>query len=157
MKKILNHIEEYLICIVFMFMLGLTFVNVIFRYFLTSSLSFTEEFTCALFVLLCVLGTAVAAKHQAHLGLSVLTELLSERGRQFAAAAANILGVVFSLILMITGIQMAYTEYVLKQLTIALQWPEWIYGSFLPIGAAFMAIRFGQATVACLKKAREVQ
>lgn len=151
-----SHFEELLSCFVFVFMLGLTFVNVIFRYCFSASISFTEEITCALFVLLCMLGAAIAAKHQTHLGLSVITERLKEKPRLFMAVIANILGVVFSLFLLFTGIKMTYNEYVLKQISISLQWPEWIYGSFLPIGSFFMAIRFGQSALSCIRAMKAV-
>lgn len=144
MKKLVSHFEEYVSCIVFMVMLGLAFVNVIFRNFATS-ISFTEEITTSLFVLLCMLGTSIAAKDGAHLGLSVLTEFMSEKNRNRFAFGGNLLGIVFSLVLFWTGVEMVIVEYQMKQISIALQWPQWIYGSFLPIGAFLMAIRFGQA------------
>ncbi len=152
MKKILSHFEEYLCCVLFMGMLGLGFTNVVFRYALSASISFTEEIICACFVLLCMLGTAVVAKNQEHLGVTVFIERMSERNRTLCAILANVLGIVFSLILIGTGFGMVMQQYAVKQLSVALQWPEWIFGSFLPFGAAMMALRFGQATFACLKK-----
>ena len=152
MKKFLSNFEEYVCCILFMGMLGLGFINIIGRYFLSASISFTEELLCACFVLLCMLGTAVVAKTQEHLGVTVLVEQMSERHRTICAVIANVLGVVFSLILIDTGLGMVIQQYNLNQLSIALQWPEWIFGSFLPFGAAMMALRFGQATFVCVKK-----
>ncbi|MEM5781234.1 MAG: TRAP transporter small permease [Lawsonibacter sp.] len=144
MKKLLNHFEEYLSCLVFMVMLALAFVNVIFRNF-AASISFTEEITTSLFVLLCMLGTSIAARDQGHLGLSVVTEFLSEKKRLWFSVGGNLLGVIFSAILFYTGIGMVVTEYVMGQISIALQWPQWIYGSFLPFGAFCMILRFAQA------------
>ena len=157
MKKLLNHFEEYICCVLFMGMLGLAFTNVVFRYLLAASIAFTEEITCASFVLLCMLGTSIVAKHQAHLGVSVVTEQMSERNRNIAALAANILGIVFCLVLIRTGFGMVMQQYRVQQITIALQWPQWIYGSFLPFGATMMAIRFGQAAMDCLKKIKEAK
>ena len=28
-----------------------------------------------------------------------------------------------------------------------MQWPEWIFGAFIPFGAVFLTIRFAQATI----------
>lgn len=154
MKKILSNFEEILSGIVLLFMLALTFVNVVFRG-ISTSISFTEEITTALFVLLCMLGTAVAAKRQAHLGLSLVTERMKPQNQVITACVGNLLGVVLSLVMLYTGIMMAYRQYDLRQITIALQWPEWIYGSFVPIGAAFMAIRFGQAALENIKRLKE--
>lgn len=156
MKKILNHFEEYLCAVVFMVMLALTFVNVVFRN-LSASISFTEEITTSLFVLLCMLGTSIAARDQGHLGLSVLTEMLSEKKRALFACGGNILGAVFSLILLYTGMGMVINEFVMEQISIALQIPQWIYGSFMPIGAFCMTCRFLQAAAANLKHFKEVK
>ena len=38
-------------------------------------------------------------------------------------------------------------EYILGQVTPSMQWPEWIYGCFVPFGAAFMTLRFAQITL----------
>ena len=154
MKKILNGIEEGIAGVVFVVMLTLAFLNVIFRNFATS-ISFTEEITTSLFVLLCMMGTSIAAKEQGHLGLSVLTELMPRKAQLFFALIANILGVVFSLVLLKTGIDMVVVEYKMKQISIALQWPQWIYGSFLPFGAFFMAVRFAQAGYPNIKSMKE--
>jgi C4-dicarboxylate transporter DctQ subunit len=154
MKKFLTHIEEYLCCVLFMGMLGLAFTNVVFRYLLSASISFTEEIICAGFVLLCMLGTAIVAKNQAHLSVSVLVERMSERNRNIFALIANILSIIFCLILIDTGLDMTIRQYQVKQITIALQWPEWIYGACLPFGATMMAIRFGQAAIDRFKKLR---
>lgn len=151
MKKFLSNFEAGLGSLVLVIMLGLAFINVIFRYFLSASISYTEEITCALFVLLCVLGTSIAAKDRGHLGLSLITEHLSERTQTIFSLVANVLGVLFSLILVYTGVGMAYSEYKMNQISITLQWPEWIYGSFLPIGALFMSVRFAQVAHSDLK------
>ncbi len=144
-KKIFNNIEEFLSAIVMFVMLNLTFANVIARYFLSSSISFTEEITTSLFVLLCALGAAIAVKRNAHLGLSLITDRFSEKWQKRFAVIGNSLGAIFSIILAYTGVKMAHHEYVLEQISITLQWPEWIYGSFVPIGATFIAVRFIQS------------
>lgn len=150
MKKLLNHFEEYVSCVIFVIMLGLTFLNVIFRNF-AASISFTEEITTSLFVPLCMLGTAIAAREGSHLGLSILTEFLSMKNRWRFAFLANVLGVIFSVMLLYTGIGMVYIEYKMNQISIALQWPQWIYGSFFVFGAFFMTIRFWQAAVSSIR------
>lgn len=156
MKKFLNHFEEAVSCVVMVVMLALTFANVVMRNF-AASISFTEEITTSLFVLLCMMGTAIAAREQEHLGLGVITDLLSEKTRHFIAIFANLLGVVFSLILLDTGIDMVRVEYQLKQISIALQWPQWIYGSFLPISALCMTVRFLQASICNYKDWRAMK
>lgn len=70
---------------------------------------------------------------------------------------ADILGIIFSIVLIVTGIQMVISEYVMKQISIALQIPQWIYGAFLPFGALLMTIRFTQAMIDNIKALKEVE
>ena len=151
--KLLDRIEEILSIFVFMLMLILTFINVIMRNF-SASISFTEEITTSFFVLLCMLGTSIAARAHAHLGLSVLTEQLPEKLRSIVALIGNFLGIVFSLVLFVTGVQMVVTEYIAKAISIALQIPQWLYGLFIPVGAFLMMVRFFQAMLDDLKVVR---
>lgn len=157
MKKILGNFEEVICTIVLAVMLVFTFANVISRYFLHASISFTDEITSNLFVLLSIMGTAVAARRNAHLGLSIITDRLSEKARGRAVCIANILSAIFGLILLYTGILMVQNQMRINSKTITLQWPEWIYGSFLPIGAFFIIIRFGMESIKCFRKAKEIK
>ena len=156
MKKFFNRFEEYISAIVFVVMLALTFANVVMRNFATA-ISFTEEITTSLFVLLCTMGTAIAARDQGHLGLGIVTEMLPQRTRVAFAIAGNLLGVAFSAILLYTGYHMVVLEYEMEQISIALQWPQWIWGSFLPLGAACMAVRFAQAMVTNIKEFKNTE
>jgi C4-dicarboxylate transporter DctQ subunit len=53
----------------------------------------------------------------------------------------------FCLLIVIFGVQMVMSQYHLGQETATMQWPEWIYGLFVPFGAVFMTIRFAQVTI----------
>ena len=47
------------------------------------------------------------------------------------------------------------SKYRLGQETANMQWPEWIYGAFVPIGAAFAAIAFFQTMLVMCKEYKE--
>jgi TRAP-type C4-dicarboxylate transport system permease small subunit len=157
MKKHLLNIEEYIAYITLVIMTALAFANVVSRYVLHYSISFTEEITCGLLVLLCVMGTAIGAKKGTHLGLSIVTEFMKPKSRLLTAMAGNILSFIFCAILFVEGVKMVQNQIWLEQLTLALQWPEAIYGSFLPFGAAVMSIRFLQAAQRDYKKYKEAK
>ena len=72
--RIFDKIEEILAAACLIVMTILTFANVVVRYLFSASFSFSEEITTYLFVLLSMLGTAIAAKRRAHLGLSIVTD-----------------------------------------------------------------------------------
>ena len=47
---------------------------------------------------------------------------------------------------------MVISQYQMGQETATMQWPEWIYGSFVPIGAAFAMMAFLQTMVQMYKE-----
>ena len=144
---ILDMIEEYISVLCLVIMTVLTFANVVSRYVFHASLSFSEEITTYLFILLSLLGTAIAAKRRAHLGLSILTDKVSPKAKKYMLVFGFALSAVLSLLLLYYGIQMVISEYNFGQVTASMQWPEWVYGCFVPFGAIFMTIRFAQAAV----------
>ena len=145
--KILDRIEEAICIICLIAMTTLVFANVFSRYVLHLSLSFSEEITTNLFVLLSMMGTAIAARRRAHLGLSILTDAVSPKTRRTLLIFGYALCTVFCFAVFFYGIKMVRNEYILGQVTPSMQWPEWIYGCFVPFGAAFMTLRFAQVTL----------
>ncbi len=143
--KILDWIEEGICAVCMVVMTALTFANVIARYVFSASFSFSEEITTYLFVLLSLMGTAIAAKRRAHLGLTILTDAVSPQVKKVLLLIGYGLAVLFSAAILVFGILMVKNQIMLGQRTAAMQWPEWIYGSFVPFGAVFVTIRFAQA------------
>lgn len=143
-NKILDYIEESLCCVCLIIMTALTFVNVLSRYVFNASLSFSEEITTYLFVLLSLLGAAIAAKRGAHLGFTLLSEHVGEKVGRILGIISMAAATLFSGIICYFGIFMVINQFNKGQVTGAMQLPEWIFGSFVPLGALFVTIRFAQ-------------
>ena len=109
----------------------LVFINVIARFVFNNPLAVADEMSCYLFVLMSFMGTAIAARRKAHLGLTLLTDKLSPN-------AARIVPTVMS-------------QYQMGQQTATMQWPEWIYGLFVPLGGAFSMVAFLDGTIKIAK------
>ncbi len=150
-KKFLGNIEEILCAICLSVMTMIAFINVIARFLLSASLSFTDEITTYLFVLLSLLGSAVAAKRGAHLGLTVVLDVVSPSVRKVLKTIGFLFAVLFSGSIFYYGIFMVKSQMERGQITANMQWPEWIFGSFVPIGAFFLTIRFIQVFIYELK------
>lgn len=155
MKKFLSGFEDGFCALVLGIMTILTFVNVIARYILKSSMPFVEELTRLGLVILSLMGAALAAKRAAHLGLSVLTDMLPKSKQKWVNFLANICGIIFSALIMYFGFFMAKNEYDLGQLTAGMQWPEWMFGMFVPISGAILLIRYIQLAIKCLTDKEE--
>lgn len=85
MKKFFNNIENYLMAFGLTVMTFITVINVISRKLLGLSMSFLEELTTTMFILISLLGAAQVARKGGHLGLSALTDLLPKKYQKFVA------------------------------------------------------------------------
>ncbi len=153
--KIIDKIEEILSAACLIVMTILTFANVVARYVFSASFSFSEEITTYLFVLLSLLGTAIAAKRSAHLGLSIVTDAVNDKTRKVLHMIGFTVASLFCLAIFYYGILMVMNQRMLGQVTAGMQWPEWIFGSFVPIGAFFASVRFIQALVNEIRNKKE--
>ncbi len=138
----LEKIEKFVACVCVSVMAVLVFANVIARYVFNHSLAVSDEISTYLFVLMSFMGTAIAARRRAHLGLSIITDHVSPRARLVINISMYGISALFCLLIVIFGVQMVISQYQMGQETATMQWPEWIYGSFVPVGAAFAAIAF---------------
>ena len=139
MNKVLDYIEEVLVCACLVVMTGLTFVNVVSRYVFSASLSFSEEITTYLFVLLSLLGSAIAAKRGAHLGLTLITDHVGPKAGRVLGIISMIFATLFSALICYYGVFMTINQFTKGQLTAGTQLP-----AFVPVGALFVMVRFGQ-------------
>ena len=131
MKKavnILNSLEDYILAVMLLVMTVLAFVNVVARYVFLA-------------------GAAVALKNHSHLGLSIITDHLSPKGRKIAGLFGCVCGVFFCAVAIYYGVLMTVKEHANNVLTQGMQWPEYLFGMWLPIGCAVLCIRFIQWAV----------
>ena len=150
----LEKIEKFVACVCVSVMAVLVFANVIARYVFNHSLAVSDEISTYLFVLMSFMGTAIAARRRAHLGLSIITDRVSPRARLVINISMYGISALFCLLIVIFGVQMVISQYQMGQETATMQWPEWIYGSFVPVGAAFAAIAFLEGMVDMYKEYR---
>lgn len=151
MKEILENLEDHFCAAVLLVMTVLTFVNVVARYVFLMSMPFVEELTRLGLMILSLLGASIAFKRKAHLGLSIITDSLSAKTSRYFFAFGDLLGVGFGIVLLYYGYDMVSAEYVNKLETTGMQWPEWVFGIWVPIGGLIMIIRNLQLTVARFK------
>ena len=141
-KKYLDHIDEFICAVLLFIMTCVTFTNVLSRYVLHMSISASEEIATLLFILLSLMGSAIAVKRRAHLGLTIITDHLPPKVQSLTTIFGYLCGIAFCAVLAYEGVIMTINEYKLGILTISMNWPEWIFWSFVPIGAACMVLHF---------------
>lgn len=154
MKKVLKELEDHFCAAILLVMLLLTFVNVVARKVFNSSMPFVEELTTCGLMMLSIIGAAVAARRGAHLGLSLLTDVMPQKAQRYVALTGDLLAAVFSGTVVYYGYFMVENEFRNHLLTAGMSWPEWMYGMWLPIGGAVLLIRYVQLAISNFKAAK---
>lgn len=149
--KFIEKFEKFVACASVSVMAILVFVNVIARFIFNSPLAVADEMSCYLFVLMSFMGTAIAARRKAHLGLTIVTDKLSPSAARKVQVLMYLIAAMFCLLIVVFGIEMVMSQYTLGQETATMQWPEWIYGLFVPVGAAFALLAFLSVAVKTAK------
>lgn len=143
--RVLDRMEEYLCAVILLFMALLGFANVAVRYLTTFSLAFSEELLVNLFVWLSLLGIAIGVKRQAHLGVTVLTDLFPRSWQRVVLALAAVAGIVLFVIVLRQGWELTLIQRSWGARSYSLDLPMWWFSAGIPVGAAFVLIRLLQA------------
>ena len=145
-KKLMNAlaaVEKVILVIATLLILVLTVGNVLSRYVIHRSWSFTEELVVAVFVLITLLAAALACREQDGLvSLTLVTDRLPEKLKKPSVILITVLSIIFSVILFKYGMDKVLTQLANGKRTFVLNWPEWIFWSFVPIGAGCMILHF---------------
>ncbi len=144
-KKLMNALaglEKLVLEIATVLILVLTVGNVFSRKVIHQSWSFTEELVVAVFVLITLLAAALACRDGELVNLTILTDRLPAQVRKGFLLFSTILSVAFTAVLFKYGLDKVITQMQNGKRTFVLNWPEWIFWSFVPIGAACMILHF---------------
>ena len=157
-KKIMNAVaaaEKIVLVVSTILILVLTVGNVFSRKVIHRSGSFTEELVVAVFVLITLIAAALAAREGELVSLTLLTDRLPEKLRKPSVLLITALNLIFTAILFGYGMDKVITQLENGKRTFVLNWPEWIFWSFVPIGAACMILHFIECCVDFCNKDRE--
>lgn len=137
MSKAIAYIENTILAITLAVMSILAFANIVSRYLFHYSISFTEEVTVNLFVLLTFLGAAAGIRNNAHLGFTMLFDKLSGVPKKFLIVFTCALISAIFLIFVYFGYDMVSFQIESDQKTPALGWNQWVFTLGFPIGCLF--------------------
>jgi len=85
--------------------------------------------------------------------LTLVTDRLPKKLKKPSVILITVLSIVFSAILFKYGMDKVLTQLANGKRTFVLNWPEWIFWSFVPIGAGCMILHFIEYCLDfCLKK-----
>ncbi|RDK11145.1 TRAP transporter small permease [Cupriavidus lacunae] len=139
--RVSPRIEDWIGVIVMVLLVGITFANVVVRYFTDESFAWTEEFSVFLMIVLAlVAGSAAVARDR-----NIRIEFFFERGseaRQKRLAILSALGVaVMFIALAVLGARITWDEYTYGETSPGIGVPSWWYSVWLPVLSAGIALR----------------
>ncbi|MCM3568504.1 TRAP transporter small permease [Neobacillus mesonae] len=137
MSKAIAYIENTILAVTLGIMSILAFANVVSRYLFHYSISFTEEVTVNLFVLLTFLGAAAGIRMNAHLGFTMLFDKLSGVPKKALIILSCALISVIFLIFVYFGYDMVSFQIESEQKTPSLGWNQWVFTLGFPVGCLF--------------------
>ena len=135
-------VEKAVLAATMIMILVLTVGNVFSRKVIHQSWSFTEELVVAIFVLITLLGAALSAREGGLVGLNLVTERLPKSCKKPVIILITLFSVAFMGILFYYGMDKVLAQLANQKRTFVLNWPEWIFWSFVPIGAGCMILHF---------------
>lgn len=139
--RVSPRIEDWVGVIVMVLLVGITFANVVVRYFTDESFAWTEEFSVFLMIVLAlVAGSAAVARDR-----NIRIEFFFERGsaarqRRLAILSALAVAVMF-IALAVLGARITWDEYTFGETSPGIGVPSWWYSIWLPVLSAGIALR----------------
>lgn len=149
--KLLTRAENVLVATTFAIMTIVAFVNVVSRYALHGSLSWTAEIVTALAVFLIMIGTSAAVRLDIHPGFTLVRDTARGWGRAVVVIAIGVLTLAFFVLLAWLGLDQVTTQMGQGRVTPSLALPQWTLSLAIPIGATLGAIRVIQNTIATVR------
>lgn len=141
LKWLDEHFEEYILIALSIFTVVIIFSQVVMRYVFNSSLSWSEEIARYGFIWLIYIGVSYGVKKRKHLRVDAITMLFEEKGTAVIKMIANILFLIFALVIAYYGLDIVTK---ITRESAALQIPmEYVYAS-LAFGMILTSIRLIQ-------------
>jgi len=133
-------VEKLVLIIVSVIVTVITFVNVVTRYGVHLSFSWSQELVVNLFILMVFLGTALCAREGSLISLSLVFDNVGVKAKKIMTVIITVFSLVFYWVLIQTGFAKTFTELKAGKETFSLGWPQWVFTIFLPIGAVLVAL-----------------
>lgn len=152
LKNIINNIEEYISSVLLGAMVLLIFLQIIFRFVLNLPLRWTEETARYAMILLIYLSACSGVKKEKHIRIEAIHNALPQKAALVYWVISNIIWMLFNLVMIVYGINMAGYIYSTGQVSPVLHLPMGILYMVIPVCFTIMEIRIVQLVVARIKE-----
>lgn len=139
-----NYFEEFIMSILFAIMVSSIFLQVIMRKVFNDSLSWSEELARYCFIWLVYIGISYAVKKMRHIKIDLLYGQLNPKFQRILRFFSNTVFAMFSLFILVNGINLSIKFFELGQISPALHIPAGVIYLAAPVGLGFALIRLVQ-------------
>jgi TRAP-type C4-dicarboxylate transport system permease small subunit len=154
-KKIWDHFEEYILVSSLVFTVALIFIQVIMRYVMQNSLSWSEELARYVFLWQIWLGASYAVKEHRHLKIEAFLNMLPKKAQKYGELLSLLIWFSFSVFLAYKGTELAHMLAKRGQVSPAMRMPMAYAYASVPAGCALMAIRLISEIISFFKSLKE--
>ncbi len=134
-------IEEKIIAVLMCLMVLMVAVQVLSRYVVHTSISYTEEIVRYFFVWATFLGASAATYKKKHLSVAAAFKIVPARMVKLIKYSTGIAALIFSSLLTLYGLKIVHLQIKTGQTTAALGFPMWIIGLAVPVCSILMIVR----------------
>lgn len=134
-------VEEKIIAFVLCLMVLMVAAQVLSRYVIHKSLSYTEELVRYFFVWITFLGASAAAFRSRHLSLSGSLHIVPVRVKKWLNYLSGCAALLFTGLLIVFGIKIVLLQIKTGQTTAAMGLPMWIIGLAVPVCSFVLMVR----------------
>jgi TRAP-type C4-dicarboxylate transport system permease small subunit len=115
-----GRVTDVLAIVLFVAMFSCVLAQVVFRYFLGSPLTWSDELARYLFVWCAFLGWAIAARRRSHLAVTIARERMSPRAQAALALVGALAALAFATVLVWHGVRIAGRNWDVEATALAL-------------------------------------
>jgi len=145
---------ESIIAVMLYLLTAVVFFQLVIRYFLKFSYAGLDEVTRLAFVWVVSIGSALAFREKAHMGITFLANKLAGRKRIYLELLVYVILIGFMAVVIKAGVQM--TQMGIRQFSEYLEWPMALFYACIPFGAALSILVFVEFIYVNLCKLKEV-
>ena len=155
LKKFLNEFEIYFGAIIFIAMTVLLFIQVVTRYLLHRSFTWTEEIATIFFVWMVYLGVCSAVLRRKHLRIDAFVEAMPFKVKKVLLIISNIIFIAFLIYLIFPLMKMVQNYASRGAATPLLKFPNAVAYGMLPLTFALTCVRLVQEIIRLAKEKEE--
>lgn len=146
----LDIFEENIIALCLLFATGIVTLNVILRYFFGGGIYWTNEIVRYLIILLTFVGASVHVRKRSNLSIDLIKQNMNKKQLRILKVFYGIVGLLFSLVLVVFSISTIKRVIHFSQLSPILQIPMFIPYLSIPLGFGLCSIRYIQDIISSI-------